>query len=40
LPHYERYQALVVEADPKVTAWVAELRARLGLVQRTAEAKP
>jgi tetratricopeptide (TPR) repeat protein len=40
LPHYERYQTLVVEADPKVTAWVAELRARLGLVQRTAEAKP
>jgi len=40
LPHYERYQALAAEADPKVTAWVAELRARLGLVQRTAEAKP
>jgi len=40
LPHYERYQSLAAEADPKVTAWVAELRARLGLVQRTAEAKP
>jgi tetratricopeptide (TPR) repeat protein len=40
LPHYERYQALAVQADPKVTAWVAELRARLGLQQRTAEAQP
>jgi outer membrane protein assembly factor BamD (BamD/ComL family) len=40
LPHYERHQALAAEADPKVAAWVVELRARLGLVQRTAEVQP
>jgi tetratricopeptide (TPR) repeat protein len=40
LPHYERYEALVGDADARVTAWLAELRARLGLVQRTAEAQP
>lgn len=40
LPHYERYQALAGDADPKAAAWLAELRTRLGLVQRTAEAKP
>jgi tetratricopeptide (TPR) repeat protein len=40
LPHYERYQSLTGAADPRVTAWLAELRTRLGLVQRTAEAQP
>ena len=40
LPHYERYQALTGESDPKVAAWLAELRTRLGLVQRTAETQP
>jgi len=40
LPHYERYQALTAEADARVGAWVAELRNRIALVQRTAEAKP
>jgi tetratricopeptide (TPR) repeat protein len=40
LPRYERAQALAAESDPKVAAWVAELRTRLGLQQRTAEAKP
>ncbi|MCM2311186.1 MAG: tetratricopeptide repeat protein, partial [Steroidobacteraceae bacterium] len=40
LPHYERYLVLAGDADPKVAAWLAELRTRLGLVQRTAEAKP
>jgi tetratricopeptide (TPR) repeat protein len=40
LPHYERYQALAGAADPRVTAWLAELRTRLALVQRTAEAQP
>ena len=39
LPHYERYQLLTGDADPRVTAWLAELRTRLGLVQRTAEAQ-
>ena len=40
LPHYERCEALAGAADTKVAAWLAELRARLGLVQRTAEAQP
>jgi tetratricopeptide (TPR) repeat protein len=40
LPHYERFQLLTGEADPRVTAWLAELRTRLALVQRTAEAQP
>jgi tetratricopeptide (TPR) repeat protein len=40
LPHFERAQALAPDTDPKVAAWVVELRTRLGLVQRTAEAKP
>jgi tetratricopeptide (TPR) repeat protein len=40
LPHYERYQALAGDADTRAAAWLAELRTRLGLVQRTAEAKP
>jgi len=40
LPRYERAQALAAEADPRMAAWVAELRTRLGLLQRTAEAKP
>jgi len=39
LPHYERYQALTGEADPRVAAWLAELRTRLERVQRTAEAQ-
>jgi tetratricopeptide (TPR) repeat protein len=40
LPHYERYQALAGDADARVGAWLAELRTRLGLVQRTAEVQP
>ena len=40
LPHYERCQALSGGADAKVAGWLAELRTRLGLVQRTAEAQP
>jgi tetratricopeptide (TPR) repeat protein len=40
LPHYERYQALAGGNDARVGAWVAELRTRLGLVQRTAEVQP
>lgn len=40
LPHFERSLAPGADADPKLAAWVAELRTRLGLVQRTAEAKP
>ena len=40
LPHYERYQALAGDADTRAAAWLAELRTRLGLVQRTAEAQP
>jgi tetratricopeptide (TPR) repeat protein len=40
LPHYERAQLLSAEPDSRVAAWVAELRMRLGLVQRTAESKP
>jgi tetratricopeptide (TPR) repeat protein len=40
LPHYERYQALAGDADTPAAAWLAELRTRLGLVQRTAEAQP
>jgi len=40
LPHYERYQALAGDEDSRVGAWVAELRTRLGLVQRTAEVQP
>jgi cellulose synthase operon protein C len=40
LPHLERAQVLAADTDPMVAAWVVELRTRLGLVQRTAEAKP
>jgi tetratricopeptide (TPR) repeat protein len=40
LPHYERYQALAGDADTRAAAWLAELRTRLGLVQRTAEVQP
>jgi len=40
LAHYERYQSLATGGDARIGAWVAELRTRLGLVQRTAEAKP
>lgn len=40
LPHYERYQALAASTDARVDAWIAELRTRLGLVQRTAEVQP
>ena len=40
LPHYERYQALAGDADKRAAAWLAELRTRLGLVQRTAEVQP
>ena len=40
LPRYERAQSLAADADARVAAWLAELRTRLGLLQRTAEAKP
>jgi len=40
LPHYERYQLLTQGADSQVTAWLAELKARLAAVTRTAEATP
>lgn len=40
LPRYERAHALAADADAKVAAWLAELRTRLGLLQRTAEATP
>jgi len=40
LAHYERYQALTSGADTEVSAWLVELRTRLGQVPRTAEAKP
>jgi TolA-binding protein len=40
LPHYERCQSLSTGSDARVAGWLAELRARLGLVQRTAEAQP
>ena len=39
LPHYERYVQLAGDATG-ASAWLAELRTRLGLVQRTAEAAP
>ena len=40
LPHFERYQLLTQGADTQVTAWVAELKARIAAVNRTAEATP
>ena len=40
LPHYERYQLLTQGADTQVTAWLAELKARLAAVTRTAETTP
>jgi len=40
LPHYERYQLLTQGADTQVTAWLAELKARLASVTRTAETTP
>lgn len=40
LPHYERYTSLAGAGEPRAAAWLAELRTRLGLVQRTAEAAP
>jgi tetratricopeptide (TPR) repeat protein len=40
LTRYERAHALAADADAKVAAWLAELRTRLGLLQRTAEATP
>ncbi len=40
LPHFERYQLLTQGADTQVTAWVAELKARIAAVTRTAEATP
>ena len=40
LPHYERYQLLTQGADTQVTAWVAELKARIATMTRTAEATP
>ena len=39
LPHYERCAQLAGDATG-AAAWLAELRTRLGLVQRTAEAAP
>jgi cellulose synthase operon protein C len=40
LPHFERYQLLTQGADVQVTAWVAELKARIAAITRTAEATP
>ncbi len=40
LPHYERYQLLTQGSDTQVTAWLTELKARLGSVTRTAEVQP
>jgi tetratricopeptide (TPR) repeat protein len=40
LPRFERYQLLTQGADTQVTAWVAELKARIAAVTRTAEATP
>jgi len=40
LVHYERYQALSGDADPRVAAWLVELRTRRGQVSRTAEVQP
>ena len=40
LPHFERYQLLTQGADTQVTAWVAELKARIAAVTRTAETTP
>ena len=40
LPHFERYQLLTQGADTQVAAWVAELKARIAAVTRTAEATP
>ncbi len=40
LPHFERYQLLTQGADTQVTAWIAELKARIAAVTRTAEATP
>ncbi len=40
LPHFERYQLLTQGADTQVTAWVAELKARIAAITRTAEAAP
>ena len=37
LASYERYLSLASEPDQKVTAWVAELRARLGAEPRSAK---
>jgi predicted Zn-dependent protease len=40
LPHYERYQALAGESHAEASAWLIELRTRLGQVSRTAEVQP
>jgi tetratricopeptide (TPR) repeat protein len=40
LGHYERYQELTAGADGEVSAWLVELRTRLGQVPRTAEVQP
>ncbi len=40
LPNLERCQALAAEADQQPGAWLAELKTRLGQVERTAETKP
>jgi tetratricopeptide (TPR) repeat protein len=40
LPHYERYQLLTQGSDTEVTAWLTELKSRLGSVTRTAEVQP
>lgn len=37
---YERYLALAATPDPRVDAWLSEIRARLGRDERTARANP
>jgi tetratricopeptide (TPR) repeat protein len=39
LPHYERYQLLAGDSDTEASAWLVELRSRLGQVSRTADIK-
>jgi tetratricopeptide (TPR) repeat protein len=40
LPNLERCQALVAGTDGQPATWLAELKARIGQVERTAEAQP
>ncbi len=40
LAQYERYMALTVSPEPKVSGWIAEIRSRLGASSRTARTEP